>query len=118
MPADESGTVTAESAVILPVLTIFALGLTWVLSLGVTHVRTVDAAREVARVVARGDSAARASALGLRVAPRGSHIAIETSTGTVVVTISAPVRGPAGLFAFLPQFEVHSQAVAATEPTR
>lgn len=47
--------VTAETAMVLPLLVAVALALVWVVSVGVTHVRLVDAAREGARMSARGD---------------------------------------------------------------
>ncbi len=44
-------TVTAETVMVLPLLVAVALGLAWLVSLGATQVRVVDAAREVARSV-------------------------------------------------------------------
>lgn len=114
---DQSGTVTAETAVVLPLIAVLTLGMAWLVSLGVTHVRAVDAARETARAVARGDAAGAAVALGKEVAPGGSRFAVSTHGRRVVVTVSAPVRAPGGLFAFLPDFDVHAQSVAAREPT-
>lgn len=114
---DERGTVTAEAAVVMPTLVLFTIGMTWLASLGVTHVRAVDAARETARTVARGESVGRASAVGRRVATTGSVIHVERGGRTVVVTVRSPVRGPGGLFGMLPAFDVHAQAVAVREPT-
>ncbi|WP_372500442.1 TadE family type IV pilus minor pilin [Mumia quercus] len=47
---------TAETAMVLPLLVAVALALVWVVSVGVAHVRLVDAAREGARMSARGDA--------------------------------------------------------------
>jgi hypothetical protein len=113
---DESGAVTAEAAVVMPVVLLFAIGLAWLVSLGVTHVRAVDAARETARTVARGESVGSGSAVGQRVATPGSVVHVERSSRLVVVTVRSPVRGPGGLFGFLPRFDVHAQAVAVREP--
>ena len=113
----ERGAVTAEAAIVMPILIVFAVGLAWLVSLGVTQVRSVDAAREVARSVARGEQGSGVS-LGKRVAPTGSAIAVRRSGETVVVSVAAPVRGPGGLFGFLPTFTVHAEAVAAMEPTQ
>ncbi len=116
--SDEAGTVTAEAAVVMPVVLLFAIGLAWLVSLGVTHVRAVDAARETARSVARGESVESGSAVGRRVATPGSAVQVERGRRLVVVTVRSPVRGPGGLFGFLPTFDVHAQAVAVREAER
>lgn len=112
----EAGAVTAEAAVVVPVLVLLTVGLSWLVTIGVSHARVVDAAREAARVVARGESPATGSALARRVGPHGTRVAVSGDGGTVVVTAVAPVHGPGGLFGFLPAFDVHAQAVAAREP--
>lgn len=114
---DEGGTVTAETAVVLPVVVAFALGLVWLVSLGVTQVRVVDAARETARAVARDETHGVAYALGMRVAPDGSSISILDRGDSVRVTVTSGVRGPGGLFRFLPPVQVDAEAVAAKEPS-
>jgi Flp pilus assembly protein TadG len=114
---DQRGAVTAETVMVLPLLVAVALGLAWLLALVTTQVRVVDAAREVARASARDESAAHALALGRRVAPAGSVIAVQQSGGTVIATVRTRVRGPHGLLAFLPAVEVESRAVAAEEPS-
>ncbi len=114
-PATEQGAVTAETVVVLPVLVALVLGLVWLLSLGVTQLRVVDAARETARAVARDESAERALVLGRRVAPQRSRISVQHQRDTVVVTVDTEVRGPGGLFAFLPGVRVRAEAVAAKE---
>lgn len=112
---DERGAVTAEAAVVIPVLLLLTLGMAWLVDLGVVHARAVDAAREAARVVARGESAADAVALGRRVAGRGSSVGVRTGSGVVSVRVSRTVRGPGGFFAFLPGYTVHAEAWAARE---
>jgi hypothetical protein len=102
---------------VLPLLVAVALGLAWLLALVATQVRVVDAAREVARAGARDDSTTHALALGRRVAPDGSVIALRRSDGEVVATVRSRVRGPGGLLSFLPAVEVESRAVAAEEPS-
>ncbi len=114
--ATEVGAVTAEAAVVLPVLALITVGLAWLVTIGVTHVRVVDAAREAARVVARGETTAAGSALARRVGPVGTRVVVTGDGGAIVVTVTAPVRGPGGLFSFLPGLDVHAQAVAAKEP--
>lgn len=99
----------------LPVLVAVALGLVWLVALAVTQIRVVDAARETARAVARDDPAATAVALGRRVAPAGSQVTVDREEGVVRVRVVAEVKGPGGLFGFLPGVEVDAEAVAARE---
>jgi hypothetical protein len=108
--------VTAEAAVVLPVLVLFAVGLAWLVALGATQVRALDAARETARALARGDDAATGVGLGRRVATPGARITVRDAGDTLEVTVDAPVRGPGGLFAFVPAYHVRASAVAAQEP--
>ena len=117
MRRNETGAVTAETAMALPLITIFALSMAWLVSIGITDARAIDAARETARAAARSDSTGEATALGQRVAPDGSRISVSRSGGAVVARVSSPVRGPAGLFARFASFHVTAEAVAAEEPS-
>jgi Flp pilus assembly protein TadG len=112
----ETGAVTAETMMVLPLLVAVSLGLAWLLAVGATQLRVVDAAREVARAAARDEPAARAVEAGRRVAPAGARITIRDDGSSVVVDVVALVRGPGGLFRFLPSVDVDSTAVAAKEP--
>jgi len=114
---EESGAVTAETAMALPLIAIFALSMAWLVSIGITDVRAIDAARETARAAARSDSAAEATSLGRRVAPAGSSVSLARSGGAVVARVRSPVRGPAGLFGRFASFHVNAEAVAAEEPS-
>jgi hypothetical protein len=111
----ERGAVTAELALVLPMLVAVTVGLVWLLAVGAAQVRTVDAARETARAVARGDDEAAAVARGLRVAPPGSTVTVVRTGGEVRVTVSGEVSGPGGLFSHLPAPTVRAEAVAADE---
>ena len=112
----ETGAVTAEAAMVLPVLVAITLGLVWLVSLAAAQVRVVDAAREGVRLAARGEADAEAVAHAQRVAPAGSHVTVARGGGQVRVTAVVEVDGPGGLFGFLPGVEVRSDAVAAEEP--
>lgn len=116
-PADygEAGAVTAETAMVLPMLVALTVGLVWLVSLGVTQIRVVDAARETARSLARDDPPDRALDLGRRVAPPGAAISVEREGERVRVHVAARSRGPGGLFSVLPDVTVDAEAVAATE---
>ena len=108
---------TAETAVALPVLVGLALGLVWLVALAVTQVRVVDAARETARALARDEPLASARELGRRVAPDHASITVKEEAGEIHVRVVGKVRGPGGLFAFLPGVDVEAEAVAAEEPS-
>ena len=112
----EAGAVTAEAAMVLPVLVAITLGLVWTVSLAAAHVRVVDGAREVARLAARGEGDGQAVTHGRRVAPEGSLFTIVRGDEQVRVTVVAEVEGPGGLFGFVPSVAVRAEAVAAAEP--
>ena len=112
----ERGAVTAEAAVVLPVLVALTLGLVWLVAVAATQVRVVDAARETARVAARGESDAAAAAAGRAVAPTSTVIEIDRDGEVVRVVTTAQVEGPGGIFGLLPGVDVRSRAVARVEP--
>jgi TadE-like protein len=111
----DRGAATAELAMVLPLLVAVALGLVWLLAVGSAQVRTVDAARETARALARGDDQASAVARGLQVAPPGSRMQVSRGDGQVRVVVTGRVEGPGGLLAGMPAPELHAEAVAADE---
>lgn len=99
----------------IPLLLAVTVGLVWLLSVAAAQVRVVDAARETARGVARGDDVGASVAAGTRVAPEGGAVTVATSGGEVRATASARVDGPGGLFGFLPAVTVRAEAVALAE---
>ena len=111
----DDGSVTAEAAVVLPVIAAFALTLVWMLSVGIAKVETVDAARDAARAIARGDDPAQAVATAARTAPPNSDISIDYTAGVVTVTVSAEVQPPGWLLAPLPAVSIGSQASTVLE---
>jgi TadE-like protein len=112
----QRGAVTAEAAVVIPLLLAVAMALVWLVALAATQVRVVDAAREAARAAARGETDVAAVGLGRQVAPEGARFEVSRGGGAVTVRVVADVRGPGGLLAFLPSVPVRSEAVAAEEP--
>lgn len=111
----ERGAVTAELAMALPLLMAVTIGLVWLLTLGLAQARVVDAARETARALARGDDQGAAIAAGRRVAPTGAQVTVSFEGEHVVVAVAAAVTGPGGLFDVLPDARVDAEAVAALE---
>jgi Flp pilus assembly protein TadG len=112
---DEKGAVTAELALVLPLLVAVTVGLVWLLAVGAGQLRAVDAARETARALARGDAPEQAVAVGEQVAPDGATVRVSTGAGRVRVTVSGDVAGPGGIFDFLPSTRLHAEAVAVLE---
>ena len=112
----ERGAATAELAIVLPLLLAVTAGLVWLQAVGAAQVRTVDAARETARAVARGDPVTDAVRRGQRVAPPGSTVTVLGDGDQVTAVVVGRVEAPGGLFR-LPGATVSADAVAAVEPT-
>jgi hypothetical protein len=107
--------VTAETAVVLPVLVaVLAAGL-WVVGAATAQLRCLDAASVAARAAARGESDAAVASLADVAAPAGSSIAIQRSATTVTVTVRTEVRPLHGAGLRLPGLGVSGSAVAADE---
>lgn len=109
-PADDRGAVTVESAFALSAFIVvlgFALGAVAAVN---DQLRCTDAAREAARLVARGeDDTARAAAA--EIAPDGADIAIAVAGDTISVDVrAAPLSG------LLPGVHLHGEAYAIREP--
>jgi TadE-like protein len=111
----DAGAVTAETVMTLPLLMAVTVGLVWLMAVGAGQIRMVDAARETARGVARGDSESSAVAMGARIAPSGSVIAVATTGDRVVVRATGTIDGPGGLFEFLPAVRLSAESVALVE---
>lgn len=112
---DQRGAVTAELAMGLPLLLAVTVALVWLLAVASAQVRVVDAARESARALARGDDEASAREISQRIAPPGARVLITGQDGQVVVETTARVSGPGGLLGLLPGVEVSARAVALRE---
>ncbi len=109
-PADDRGAVTVEWAFALTAFVLvlgFALGAVAAVN---DQLRCTDAAREAARLVARGeDDTARAAAA--EIAPDGADIAIAVAGDTISVEVrAAPLSG------LLPGVRLHGEAYAIREP--
>ncbi len=109
------GYVTAESALVMPVVAFFALAMVWMITLGVSEVRAVDAARDTARSLARGDGLDRAVQAGRLSAPDGSQIEVSRSGEFADVTVTVRVRTPGWLLIPFPPVTLRATAVAPME---
>ncbi|WP_246123843.1 TadE family type IV pilus minor pilin [Nocardia bhagyanarayanae] len=96
-----------EAAIALGSLVVAVMACLGALLAASTQVRCVDAAREAARLAARGDEP-RAVTTARQVAPPNATIVLRTEGAHVVAVVSA--RAP-----LLP-LELRAEAVAALEP--
>ena len=105
--------VTAETAVVLPVLLLVLAGAVAAITVVGAQLRCVDAAREGARAAARGEDVATVRALVLRAAPDGVTVSVSRDGEDVRVGVSGRV---APLGALPLDVQVSAEATARLEP--
>ncbi|OKI87075.1 hypothetical protein AMK11_13325 [Streptomyces sp. CB02414] len=103
---------TAETAVVLPVLVVFAMALVWGLLVVAAQIQCVDAARTGARAAARQDPADAVAEVTREAAPRGARVTVSREGDRVRVVVVAEPPALRGL-----PFEVREEAVASVERT-
>ena len=111
----EAGFVTAETAVVLPVLFLVLAACIFVLAAVGAQLRCTDAAAVAARAAARGDTAPAVRAAGRAVAPRGADVEVDVGAERVHVEVSAAVHPFGQGLSYLPAVHVRGRAVAARE---
>jgi len=111
----ERGMVTAELMTVAPFAVAVAFLLLWIVSLGLTQVRLADAARESARMVARGEPTRAAEAMARRHAPGRATVEVRSRGGAVTVTVSTRSRLPIPFFSGIGSRSMESTSVAAAE---
>jgi hypothetical protein len=104
----DRGTVTVEAALALCTLAVFLALAVGVIAAAAGSVRCVDAARELARLAARGEPERGRTVAG-RLAPTGAALALRTEGDLVVAEVSVELLHP------LPA-RIGGRAVAALEP--
>jgi hypothetical protein len=104
---------TAEFAVAIPAVMLIATLALAALSTALDTVRCVDAARAVARLVARGDAPAAALEQGRRLAPTGAAFTLTGTATTVEVRVVG--RQASGLRWLGSPFRPSGDAVASRE---
>jgi Flp pilus assembly protein TadG len=109
----EAGMVTAETAVVLPVLLFVLAGAVAAVVVVGAQLRCVDAAREAARAAARGEPAAVVTGVAADAAPHGAVTEIGGDGETVRVTVTATVS-PLGPLPW--HVEVSATATGMREP--
>jgi Flp pilus assembly protein TadG len=112
---DETGMVTAETAVVLPIVAAFALVLLWLISAAITEIRLVDASRDAARALARGEDEAAVRAQVAETGPGGSNVAVVRDGQEVTVEVSTAARPPGWLLVPLPAIALHASATTQAE---
>ena len=111
----ERGAVTAELAIALPVLFSLLLLGVWSIGLVVLNIQCIDAARDVARAVARGEPPDQAKAIGHRTIPSGT-ITITREASDIHVTVTAtPTHNPP-LLTLLTPTRLTATATLQAEP--
>lgn len=110
--AGDRGFVTAEAAMALPVLVLFAMALVWALLAACAQIQCVDAARAGARAAARQDPPDAVVAAARRAAPDGARVAVSREGDLVRVVVTA---NPPGLEAL--DIDLSHEAVALAEET-
>ncbi|MEU3347107.1 TadE family type IV pilus minor pilin [Streptomyces sp. NPDC006700] len=107
---DDAGFVTAEAAMVLPVLVLVVTTLVWVLLVVLAQIQCVDAARAGARAAARQDPEGSVTRVARDVAPHGAKVTVTRRGDHVHVLV---VADPPGL-GVLP-FQLREEAVAEVE---
>ncbi|NKI41581.1 TadE family type IV pilus minor pilin [Streptomyces physcomitrii] len=92
--APDQGLVTAETAVVLPVLVAFVAGLLWLLLAAGAQLQCVDAARAGARAAARQEPEEATVAAVKEAAPRDARVEIRREGELVKVRVTATSPGP------------------------
>lgn len=108
----DRGFVTAEAAVVLPALVLFAMALVWALLAAAAQIQCVDAARSGARAAARQEPADTVVAVAREAAPDGAKVTVGRDGDMVHVTVVAHPPGPDAL-----SVELGHEAVALAEDT-
>jgi hypothetical protein len=106
----ERGSVSVEAAfAVCALVAVLAMALGGI-SMVVAQVRCIDAAREAARLVARGEHG-RAAEAAREIAPGDAQVAVQVTGDEVTVEVSSePVGG------LLPALTVRAAALAILEP--
>jgi len=105
--------VTAETAVVLPVLLVVLAGAVAAVVVVGAQLRCVDAAREGVRAAARGEPAAVVTGLAADAGPAGARTELGGAADTVRVTVTATVS-PLGPVPW--HVEVSATATGVREP--
>jgi len=110
-PTGDSGMVTAEAVMVMPVLFLLLALLIATLAVVNAKMKAVDASREAARLAARGESTAAAVAAGRRLGPQHAAVLLRDRSHWVEAIVTAEVK----LFRSLPGLTVTASTLAERE---
>jgi len=111
----QAGMVTAETAVVLPIVAAFVLAMLWLVSVAISEVRLVDASRDAARAIARGEDAASVETQAAAAAPSDAHVVVTRAANDVTVDVSTVAEPPGWLLVPLPGIPLHASATTEAE---
>jgi hypothetical protein len=97
-PHTERASVTAETALVLPVLVGLGGILVWLIAVGIAQVQCVDAARDAARALARDEPRSQVVAAAEAMAPDGAKVVVEQTGDRVEVRVSYRATPPGEWF--------------------
>ena len=103
----DSGTATAEFAVVMPAIVVLVVLLTGAAAVGFSQLRAFDAARSAAREIARGEPQAAVVAEARKHAGTSSTVSVRADGGYSVVTVTISL--PAAIF-FLDTVDAYATA--------
>ena len=109
-----AGSVTAEFAVILPVVVLVIAMLVNIIAVGIQQSQLHQAAAVAARQLARGESPATITTSVTAMTTPSTQVSTSISDQWASVDLTSPVPGPLGL---LPTFEITAQAKAPNQWT-
>jgi hypothetical protein len=109
----EAGYVTAETALLLPIILGIGYALALVVLLAADQIRCADAAWEAARAMARGAPAAQLPGIAARYAPTGAHASSWSDDGSLTVEVA---RDQSIASRFLPSIRISATATVPCEP--
>ena len=113
IPGSERGYVTAETALLLPILLGIGYALALVVLLAADQIRCGDAAWEAARALARGVPAAQLPDIAARYAPAGARASAWSDAGSLTVEVD---RDQSVASRFLPSIRISASATVPCEP--
>ncbi len=114
-PVVDAGSVTAETAVVLPAL-VLVVAVLFGITRGIdAELSLQDAARIGARAAARGEPLTEVQRLAATVAPAGATVEVTHTGGLVDVVVRARVPPLGSAARFLPLLDLSARSVAADD---
>ncbi|MQA83094.1 MAG: hypothetical protein GEV03_00330 [Streptosporangiales bacterium] len=113
----DRGSVTAETAVVLPGLVLVLVASLWGVRAAAAQIACIDAARAGARAASRGEPLDAVRAEAARIGPAGARIDVRRDIQFVHVTVVTQVRPAGGILGGAAALPVRGEAAAIREDT-